>query len=496
LDGPAASPVASGDDADFFAEEAAARERKRQREVRYHTRQIPALRLLGMALLALVALADQRYIRRADSVAWLRYDWFTAGMAVYCLGSWLVLRRFFARCTALNLGTLFLIVDILWFAAAIWVSGADRSWLIFLLLVRVADQTNTSLRRVLVFLHLSVASYLLVLLAQRYLDGRPPWLALEAAKLSVIYVTGLYLATTARTAEVMRSRTSRAVHVAGKLIQQLRTQSEALEKARADAERAGRAKTAFLGNIGHELRTPLTGVLGLTELVLDTELDGEQREHLTAVRRCGGDLLRMVNDLLDLARLEAGGLKLHDEPLELGALLHDLADELRAAAEAKGLALAVTCDVPVRLRGDGARLRQILALLGHNAVKFTARGQVTLAARLVGLQAQRAELELSVADTGIGLHRDKQAMIFDAFSQVEESAQRKHGGAGLGLALVGRLARLMNARVWVESEPGQGARFFFAVALPIETSGAGVPLAGGLRATPGDDRADRSPAGS
>jgi signal transduction histidine kinase len=484
-------PIALGEDADLFVEEGEARARKRGREIAYHTRQIPKLRLLGMALLAMVALAHDCYIRGAEVTTWHRHAWFAGAVSVYCLVSWWVLRRFFARCQALNLGTLFLVVDILWFATAIWISGADRSWLIFLLLVRVADQTNTSLRRVLIFLHLSMASYGLVLLAQLVVDGRAPRLPLEAAKLGVIYITGLYVATTARTAEVLRGRTTRAIHVAQRLIQQLRTQSEALEKAHGEAERAGRAKTAFLGNMGHELRTPLTGVIGLTELVLDTDLTAEQREQLTAVHRCGGDLLRMVNDLLDLARLESGGLRLRDEAVDVPALLREVAEELRPAAAAKALAVVATAEIPVRLRGDGGRLRQVLVHLGANAVKFTARGQVTLSARLVALDTDRAELELSVSDTGIGVAADKQAMIFDAFSQAEESTQRKHGGAGLGLALVGRLARLMNARVWVDSPPGGGARFSLALSLPVD---GGAPV--GLRTKPAADPVDRSAAGS
>jgi signal transduction histidine kinase len=476
-------PTLVEDDALFVGDDEA-RSNKRLREITYHTEQIPRLRLLGMTLLAVVALAHCRYI--LGEIPWTRYGWFVGGAACYSLGSWWVLRRFFARCTALDLGTFFLVVDIVWFAAAIWISGADRSWLVLLLLVRVADQTNTTLRRVLVFLHLSVASYLLVLAAQQIFDHRPPRLHIEAAKLAIVYITGLYVATTARTAERLRRRTTRAIHLARDLIQRLRSQSEALERARAEAERAGRAKTAFLGNIGHELRTPLTAVLGLTELVLDGELGAEQREQLTAVRGCGGDLLRMVNDLLDLARLESGGLELEDEPLDLRRLLDTVAGALRAEAERKGLALTavVAPEVPALLRGDPERIGQLLLHLGRNAVRFTARGEVTLSARRVGGDPRRAELELVVADTGMGVARDKQAMIFDAFTQVEGSTQRKHGGAGLGLALVSRLARLMNGRVWVDSAPGEGARFFLAVALPVEE----------VRSTPASDPADHSPA--
>jgi signal transduction histidine kinase len=368
-----------------------------------------------------------------------------------------------------NLGTFFLAFDILWFAGAVWVSGADQSWLLVLLLVRVADQTNTTFRRVLVFLHLSVASYLLVLLAQHLLDGRPPRLRVEAVKLLIVYFTGLYIATTARTAEALRRRTTRAIHVGRGLIQTLRTQSEALEKARADAERAGRAKTVFLGNMGHELRTPLTAVLGLTELVLETELSAEQREHLGAVRGSGAQLLRMVDDILDLARLEAGALTLRDEAVDLRRLLDDLAADLRAGAADKGLVVtaAVAPDVPLQVRGDGGRLAQALGHLGRNAVKFTDAGSVALAARVTG-----GDMELSVSDTGIGIAGDKQAMIFDAFSQVEGSTQRKHGGTGLGLALVGRLAGLMNGRVGLESEPGHGARFFLSLPLVVEAVAA------------------------
>jgi signal transduction histidine kinase len=450
---------AAPEDDPLVVEDAEAQRSKRQRALDHHTRQIPRLRLLGMLLLAVVTLVQCGLI--AGAIPWRRLAWVSSGSLAYSLASWWVLRRWFARVTAVNLGTVFLAIDLLWFAAMIWVSGADRSWLVLVLLVRVADQTNTTLRRVLIFLHLSVASYGLVLLAQALLDHRPPVLQVEAAKLAIVYVTGLYVAATARTAERLRDRTSRAIHVAREVIQRLRSQSEALEKARADAERADRAKTAFLGNMGHELRTPLTAVIGLTELVLETELSPEQREQLVAVQSCGAELVRMINDVLDLARLESGALRLRDGAVDLRAILARVADELRAAAAPKGLAVTVTvtADLPPLLRGDPERLTVILAHLGRNAVKFTNQGEVGFTARLLGFAGGRAEVEIAVTDTGIGIDGPMQARIFDAFTQVEASTRRRHGGAGLGLALVSRLVALMDGRVGLESEPGRGSRF-------------------------------------
>ncbi len=451
------------------ADEAA--EAKRRRHVRYYAQQIPLLRLLGMVMLSLVVLLHHVYIRGASPDA--PYYRFVVSSLAYALLSWAISFRYVAR-VRFDLGTFFMAVDVLWFAYAIRVSGGDESYLIFLLLIRVADQTNTTFRRVLWFLQLSALSYLGVLLLQTWVDGRPPRWGVELAKLATLYLTGVYIATTARTAEQLRRRTSEAMHMARGLVEQLRAQSETLERARAQAEQASRAKTEFLANVGHELRTPLTGVMGFTELVLDSEITAEQREHLETARRCSDNLLAIVNQLLNLARLQGKDEKLADRPFQLGELLDGLMREVAPLARDKGLALSLElpAELRVRLRGDPARLRVLLLGLLQNAVKFTPAGSVALAARLTEREGETLALELRVRDTGIGIARDKQQMIFEAFAQVEGSAQRRHGGSGLGLALARRIVELMRGRLWVDSEPGQGATFFVAIQLPLATESA------------------------
>ena len=463
---PAATFVNDESSTQYLEGEEAARA-KRRRHVAYYARQIPLLRLLGMVLLSLVVLLHNLHILGAFSRG--PYLRFVVASLVYAVASWAISVRYLERFTRFDLGTFFMALDVLWFAYAIRVSGGDRSFLVFLLLIRVADQTNTTFRRVLWFLQLSTVSYLGVLCVQTWVDHRPPAWTVELAKLATLYLTGVYIATTARTAELLRRRTTAAMRMARSLVEQLRAQSESLERARAQAEQASRAKTEFLANVGHELRTPLTGVMGFSDLVLDSELTAEQREHLETARRCSDNLLAIVDQLLDLARLQGQAEKLDDRPFQLGELLDGLVLEVGPLASDKGLALSLELppELRVRLRGDPAHLRQVLLGLLQNAVKFTAAGSVTLSARITERDAGSLGLELCVRDTGIGIPADKQQMIFEAFAQVEGSSRRRHGGSGLGLALARRIVDLMQGRLWVESAPGQGARFFVALRLSL-----------------------------
>jgi signal transduction histidine kinase len=462
------TPLAFAEDTStqYIEGEEAARA-KRRRHVAYYGRQIPVLRLLGMVLLSLVVLLHNIYILGSFAVGEVLR--FAVASLVYAAISWAISARYVERWTRFDLGTFFMALDVLWFAYAIRVSGGDRSFLVFLLLIRVADQTNTTFRRVLWFLQLSALSYLGVLLLQGWIDERPPRWTVELAKLAALYLTGVYIATTARTAELLRRRTTEAMRMARSLVEQLRAQSESLERARAQAEQASRAKTEFLANVGHELRTPLTGVMGFTDLVLDSELSAEQREHLETAKSCSHKLLGIVDQLLDLARLQGQAEKLAERPFHLGELIDGLVLEVAPLAREKGLALSLELAPEARLRllGDPAHLRQVLLGLLQNAVKFTPAGSVTLAARISGREGDTVGLELSVRDTGIGIPRDKQQMIFEAFSQVEGSARRRHGGSGLGLALARRIVDLMQGRLSVQSEPGQGATFLVSLHLPL-----------------------------
>jgi signal transduction histidine kinase/CheY-like chemotaxis protein len=251
--------------------------------------------------------------------------------------------------------------------------------------------------------------------------------------------------------------------------------------ARDQAERAGAAKTAFLATMSHEIRTPLNAVLGLTDVLLTTELDAEQRGHLETIARSGDSLLTLINDILDFSKIEAGELDLEQAPLDLDDLVYDVAQLLAQQAAAKGLDLVV--DVPGDPRrqvvGDAARLRQVLVNLVGNAVKFTEAGQVvvTVSGEAVG---DRFACRIAVSDTGVGIPAGQRHRLFRSFSQVDPSTTRSHGGTGLGLAISRRIAREMGGDITVESEPGAGSTFTVALDLGLPATGAPPARPGGL----------------
>ncbi|HEX2542655.1 MAG TPA: ATP-binding protein [Caldimonas sp.] len=463
--------ASSGDDG-FTLDEAVLAERRAATARRVHTVQIPALRFAGFAILCAIALLQAV---RSEGFPQPALLWLLAGNLGYAGVAWWVLRRGWGRVRGLDLSLLLFHVDILVWLPNLYYLEQSHLFFAYFLLVRVVDQVGFGFRRALYFGHVVTLAYLAYAVWASVHAAQPvPWTD-RVGIAAVMYLLGLYFALTGLVTERLRQRSSQAMRAARELVASLAQKAEALELqtrelelARHQAEQASEAKSQFLAVTSHEIRTPMNGILGAAELLSGTPLTPAQQRYVQITHQSATALLTLIDDVLDLSRIEAGKLTLNLASVELRAVVAEAVDLVRMAARDKPVTLTdrVSSRLPSRVLADPLRLRQLLVNLLHNAVKFTERGTVALEVTCIeGGTADAPRLRFSVRDTGIGIEQAQLGSIFDAFSQADSSSTRRYGGSGLGLAIVKELTALMEGEVHVESRPGEGSHFWIDLVL-------------------------------
>ena len=459
--------VESGPDVDFTLDPTVRAERRALSAHRLHTVQVPVLRAAGFVILCVIALAQEwraGMLFPPPPLAAL-----IGSNLAYAAVAWQLLRRGWRADARVDVSLLLFHLDLLVWLPNLHHLEAANLFFGFFLLVRVVDQVGFGFRRALYFAHAVALVYLLYGIASAALEPGRVALTDRLAIASILYLLGLYFAATGLVTERLRNRNREAIRAARALVERLEQKATALEQqkleldaARREAEQASRAKSEFLAVTSHEIRTPMNGVLGATELLIGTPLSPDQQRYVRIAHQSATALLRLIDDVLDISRIEAGKFTLTPCEVDLRALV-DEAVEL-VAVSVRDKPLVVSGDVSPRLAervlADPLRLRQLIVNLLHNAGKFTEKGSVRLSVEVRSESGDVQQVRVSVRDTGVGIPPDQLESIFDAFTQVDSSSTRRHGGSGLGLAIVKELASLMQGRVGVESRLGDGSHFF------------------------------------
>ncbi len=294
-------------------------------------------------------------------------------------------------------------------------------------------------------------------------------LELILAALSVVFIASCFFVWGGHRLKAQINKRNEAESKLRELMAQLQEEIKAKHESMRAAERASQSKSEFLANISHEVRTPLNGILGMTELLLRTELDDEQSSMAATIKAAGNNLLSVLNDILDFSKIEAGKMHIENQPFTLRDAVFDVMKNLAPIAYPKKLEMLVNISphVPVAVTGDVLRLRQIFLNLVGNAIKFTDYGEIIVSVRVVSIVDDHVRLHFAVTDTGIGIAADKQSSIFSAFEQADASTTRKYGGTGLGLAISYKLVDLMGGRLQLESELDKGSTFYFELEMPL-----------------------------
>ncbi len=378
----------------------------------------------------------------------------------------------------------FVAQDILLFGFATYATGAEASGIYWLPIVMVAAQMGLGVSRSLCFCVLSLLSYggviaYVGLLDERALDG-----PVAAMRFLTLASAGLFLTFAPVTTQAARSRLTGAIRIARDLIHQLQQKSAQLTRSSAAAQQASEAKGMFLANMSHEIRTPLNGIIGMTDLTLQTPLSADQQDYLGTVKYSADALLRLINDILDFSKIEAGKLEFEQISFGLRETVGNAIKTLAVRAYEKDLELLCRAapEVPDLLVGDPARLRQVITNLAGNAIKFTEQGAITLKITIEQMRGDQAVLCFAVIDTGIGISDQKLEKVFDAFTQADGSTHRRFGGTGLGLTISNQLVRMMGGELEVSSEVGRGTTFRFTLPFPVA---AGTPEPFGASALAG-----------